>query len=127
MTTTNKETLAQNTLRFFTLMIFEAGVLAGIGSAILLSENTQYLVGVLLITAMVLCLATIWQNYHKPPLDSTPIRSLIKTVTALVLIAGLVTGIGVLLILGTNGAIGMIILLMGVMLMYGLWVFRPGK
>ena len=125
--TTNKESLAQNTLRFFTLMIFEAGVLAGIGSAILLSENTQYLVGVLLITAMVLCFATIWQNYHKPTSDSTPIRSLIKTVTALVLIAGLVTGIGVLLILGTNGAIGMIVLLMSVMLMYGLWVFRPGE
>jgi len=123
----NKESLAQNTLRFFTLMIFEAGVLAGIGSAILLSENTKYLVGILLVTAIGLCLITIWQNYHNPKLNSTPIRSLVKTVTALVLIAGLVTGIGVLLILGTNGAIGMIILLMSVMLIYGLWVFRPGE
>ncbi len=123
----NKETLAQNTLRFFTLMIFEAGVLAGIGSAILLSENTQYLVGVLLVTAMILCFVTIWKNYNTHNNDPTPIRNLIKTVTALVLIAGLVTGIGVLLILGTNGAIGMIILLMSVMLMYGLWVFQPGE
>lgn len=123
----NKESLAQNTLRFFTLMIFEAGVLAGIGSAILLSENTKYLVGILLVTAIGLCLITIWQNYHKPKSDSTPIRSLIKTVTALVLIVGFVTGVGVLLILGTNGAIGMIILLMSIMLMYGLWVFQPGE
>ena len=125
--TTNKETLAQNTLRFFTLMIFEAGVLAGIGSAMLLSDNSIYLVVTLLLTVIALCFATVWQNYNKPPSDSTPIRSLIKTVTALVLIAGLVTGIGVLLILGTNGAIGMIILLMSVMLMYGLWVFQPGE
>ncbi len=125
--TINKETLAQNTLRFFTLMIFEAGVLAGIGSAILLSENTKYLVGVLLVTVIGLCLITIWQNYHNPKLNSTPIRSLVKTVTALVLIAGIVTGVGVLLILGTNGAIGMIILLMSIMLMYGLWVFQPGE
>jgi len=123
----NKESLAQNTLRFFTLMIFEAGVLAGIGSAILLSENTKYLVGILLVTAIGLCLITIWQNYHNPKLNSTPIRNLVKTVTALVLIAGLVTGVGVLLILGTNGAIGMIILLMSIMLMYGLWVFQPGE
>lgn len=123
----NKESLAQNTLRFFTLMIFEAGVLAGIGSAILLSENTKYLVSVLLLTAIVLCFVTIWQNYHNPKLNSNPIRSLIKTITALVLIAGLVTGIGVLLILGTNGAVGMIILLMSIMLMYGLWVFQPGE
>lgn len=123
----NKETLAQNTLRFFTLMIFEAGVLAGIGSAILLSDNSIYLVVTLLLTVIALCFATVWQNYHNPKLNSTPIRSLVKTVTALVLIAGLVTGVGVLLILGTNGAIGMIILLMSVMLMYGLWVFQPGE
>lgn len=121
----NKEALAQNTLRFFTLMIFEAGVLAGIGSAILISKHTLYLVEVLLFTVIALCSVTIWQNHHKPKSDSTPIRSLIKTITALVLIAGLVTGIGVLLILGTNGAIGMIILLMSIMLMYGLWVFQP--
>lgn len=127
MTTTNKETLAQNTLRFFTLMIFEAGVLAGIGSAILLSENTQYLVGILLITAITLCFATIWKNSKSYNDDPTPIRFLIKMVTALVFIAGLVMGIGTLLILGTNRAIGMIILLMSVMLMYGLWVFKPGK
>ncbi len=114
----NKESLAQNTLRFFTLMIFEAGVLAGIGSAILLSENTKYLVGVLLVTVIALCFVTIWQN---------SVRSLIKTVTALVFIAGLITGIGVLLIIGINGAIGMIVLLMSVMLMYGLWVFQPGE
>jgi hypothetical protein len=123
----NKESLAQNTLRFFTLMIFEAGVLSGIGSAILLSENTQYLVGILLVTAIGLCLTTIYKNYNTHHNDPTPIRDLVKTVTALVLIAGLVTGIGVLLILGTNGAIGMIILLMSIMLMYGLWVFQPGE
>ena len=123
----NKESLAQNTLRFFTLMIFEAGVLAGIGSAILLSENTKYLVGILLFIAIILCFVTIWQNYHNPKLNPTPIRSLIKTITALVFIAGLITGIGVLLILGINGAIGMIILLMSVMLMYGIWVFQPGE
>jgi hypothetical protein len=124
---THKETLAQNTLRFFTLMIFEAGVLAGIGSAILLSENTKYLVGVLLVTAIGLCFVTIYKNYNTHHNDPTPIRDLVKTVTALVLIAGLVTGIGVLLIIGTNGAIGMIILLMSIMLMYGLWVFKPGN
>ena len=123
----DKETLARNTIRFFTLMIFEAGVLAGIGSAILLSDNSVYLVGILLLDVLALCFVTIWQNYHKPRSDTTPIRSLIKTLTALVLIAGLVTGIGVLHILGTNGAIGMIIMLMSVLLAYGLWVFKPGE
>lgn len=122
--TTHKEILAQNTLRFFTLMIFEAGVLAGIGSAILLSESTRYLVGILLIIAIGLCAITIWQNYTKSHSDSTPIRNLIRTVTLLVFIAGLVTGIGVLLILGINGAIGIIVALMSIMIGYGLWVFR---
>lgn len=123
----DKETLARNTIRFFTLMIFEAGVLAGIGSAILLSDNSVYLVGILLLAVLALCFITIWQNYHKPRSDTTPIRSLIKTLTALVLIAGLVTGIGVLHILGTNVTIGMIIMLMSVLLAYGLWVFKPGE
>lgn len=122
---TNKETLAQNTLRFFTLMIFEAGVLAGIGSAILLASNSIYLVGILLLIVLGLCFITIWQNYHKPHSDATPIRTLIKTITTLVLIAGLITGIGVLLILGANGAIGVIVVLMSTLLGYGLWVFRP--
>ena len=123
----NKETLAQNTLRFFTLMIFEAGVLAGIGSAILLSNNSIYLVGILLFTVLGLCFATIWQNYSMSNNNPTPIRNLIKTLTALVLIAGLITGIGVLLILGVNGAIGIIVALMSILLVYGLWVFRPGE
>jgi len=122
--TTHKETLAQNTLRFFTLMIFESGVLAGIGSAILLSESTRYLVGVLLIIAIGLCFMTIWQNYTKSHSNSAPVRTLIKTMIAIVFIAGLITGIGVLLLEGTNGAIGMIVVLMSVLLGYGLWVFR---
>jgi len=81
--------------------------------------------GVLLLIVLGLCFITIWPNYNKPHSDATPIRTLIKTITTLVLIAGLIIGIGVLSILGVNAAIGIVVVLMSILLGYGLWVFRP--
>jgi len=81
--------------------------------------------GVLLLIVLGLCFITIWPNYNKPHSDATPIRTLIKTITTLVLIAGLIIGIGVLSILGVNAAIGIVVVLMSIPLGYGLWVFWP--
>jgi len=122
-----KESLAQNIVRFFTLMIFEAGILAGIGSALLLDQNPNFMrdiVILLILFVLGLCGITIWQNYI-PGHGNSAVRSLIRIFTSLVFIAGILIGIATLLLTGINGSIGMMVCLFAILLGWGLWLFRP--
>lgn len=110
--------VATNIVRFFTLLLFSAGILIGIGSELLLNNGIAeaLIVGIISTVAVA---TFIWVKSHP--------SAFVKLMSICLFIASVIIGISIVLFVGKDGAIGIIVLLFSVVLIWGLWIFGKGK
>ena len=91
--TTPPETIAQNLIRFFILIVLEAGIFAGIASAILIGDYVRALVIVLAVITAVACGWIVWKqktNYIGHEVIESAARSIAKIFLMIVFVAGII-------------------------------------
>ena len=124
--TTPPETIAQNLIRFFILIVLEAGIFAGIASAILIGDYVRALVIVLAVITAVACGWIVWKqktNYIGHEVIESAARSIAKIFLMIVFVAGIILGIAVELLTGVNATI-LVTLLFGILLVVGVWLWH---
>ena len=123
--TTNTESIARNLLRFFILIILEAGIFVGIASALLL-ENVlrMFLVALLLITA-ISCGIIIWGRKHDlgKEVYENGARGIAKIFILVVFVAGIIAGIAAELLTGVS-VVMLVMILFGVLALMGVVLFK---
>ena len=107
--------IATNIVRFFTLLLFSAGILVGIGTELLLRNGIAeaLVVGIICTAALAVF---IWVTSHP--------SAFVKLMSICVFVASIIIGISTVLFVGKDGAVGIVILLFSVVLIWGLWIFR---
>ena len=122
---TPQETIARNLIRFFILIVFEAGVFAGIAATLLLGDVRALVVTLSLIT-LVSCgwiiLKQKTQFIGKEVIESAA-RSIAKIFIIIVFVAGVILGIGAALLTGISAGM-LIVILFGALLVMGVWLFK---
>jgi hypothetical protein len=125
MTPTNTESIARNLLRFFILIILEAGIFVGIASALLL-ENVlrMFLVALLLITA-ISCGVIILGRKHDlgKEVYENGARGIAKIFILVVFVAGINAGIAAELLTGVS-VVMLVMVLFGVLALMGVVLFK---
>lgn len=119
LTNEEKGNLATNIVRFFTLLLIIAGVMSGMGSYLLIGGERLILV---LIVVMLSCLVLLGLILN------TITQCVSETARLLAMgtfVAGIIFGYAIPLLAGTDGIIGMMVLLWAIVLIYGIWIFRP--
>ena len=124
---TPQETIARNLIRFFILIVFEAGVFAGIASTLLLGDTLiKALVVALAFITLVSCGWIIWkqktQFIGKEVIESAA-RSIAKIFIIIVFVAGIILGIAAALLTGISAGM-LIVILFGALLVMGVWLFK---
>ena len=108
---------ATNIVRFFTLLLFSAGILIGVSTELLLRNGIAeaLIVGIISTVAVA---AFIWVKSHP--------SAFVKLMSICVFIASVIIGISTALFVGKDGATGIITILFAVVLVWGLWILRKG-
>lgn len=124
---TPQETIARNLIRFFILIVFEAGVFAGIASTLLLGDQfVRALVIVLAFITLLSCGWIIWKQktqYIGKEVIESAARSIAKIFIIIVFVAGVILGIGAALLTGISAGM-LIVILFGALLVMGVWLFK---
>ncbi len=126
MTTTTPESIAQNLIRFFILIVFEAGIFSGIASAFLLGNMIQALVTFLIVVTLVACGVVIWiqkTQYIGKEVIENAARGIAKIFLLITFVAGIILGIGIQLLVGVN-VVTLVAILFGVLLVMGVVLFK---
>lgn len=119
MSLEEKGNLATNVVRFFTLLLITAGIMAGMGSFLLLGGE-RFLIVIIAVTLACLVLLGLILNTITRCVSETA-----RLFAMGIFVAGIVFGYAVPLLTGNDGIIGMMVLLWTVVLVYGIWIFRP--
>lgn len=124
---TPQETIARNLIRFFILIVFEAGVFSGIASTLLLGDTfIRALVIVLAFITLVSCGWITWKHktqYIGKEVIESAARSIAKIFIIIVFVAGIILGIGAALLTGISAGM-LIVILFGALLVMGVWLFK---
>lgn len=136
-----KGILATSTTRFFTLLLFAAGVIAGMGSYLMLNGsifNIRLVIGntnftsaglALLLVIFLVVITSIWGIWVFRKESDSRVSNIAKFFTMLTFVTGIIFGMGISILTGiltgVGGAIGVVILLFVIILIYGIWLFRP--
>jgi len=122
---TPQETIARNLIRFFILIVFEAGVFSGIAATLLLGDVRALVVTLALIT-LVFCGWIIWkqktQFIGKEAVESAA-QSIAKIFIIIVFVAGIILGIAAALLTGISAGL-LVVILFGALLVMGVWLFK---
>jgi len=113
-----KGKLATTLLRFFVLLLFVAGAISGMASVLFLGKVES-------VEALIVILLTAWVAFGLLVFQDKKETNIARFLTMGIFVAGLISGAGSILLTGLNGAIGLLILLLVVVSVWGLWVFRP--
>lgn len=124
---TPQETIARNLIRFFILIVFEAGVFSGIGATLLLGDTLiKALVVTLALITLVFCGGIIWkqktQFIGKEVVESAA-QSIAKIFIIIVFVAGIILGIAAALLTGISAGM-LTVILFGALLVMGVWLFK---
>jgi len=124
--TTPPETIARNLIKFFILIVFEAGIFSGIASALLIADFISVFVIILAVITAVACGWIIWiqkTQYLGKEVIENAARNIAKIFLMIVFVAGIILGIGVELLVGDN-VVTLVALMFGVLLLMGVWLFK---
>lgn len=124
---TPQETIARNLIRFFILIVFEAGVFYGIAATLLLGDTLiKALVVTIALITLVSCGWIIWkqktQFIGKEVIESAA-QSIAKIFIIIVFVAGVILGIAAALLTGISAGM-LIVILFGALLVMGVWLFK---
>ena len=124
---TPQETIARNLIRFFILIVFEAGVFSGIAATFLLSDTfIKALVVILAFITTLACGWIIWKQktqYIGKEVIENAARNIAKIFIIIVFVAGVILGIAVALLTGISAGM-LIVILFGALLVMGIWLFK---
>ena len=124
--TTTPETIARNLIKFFILIVFEAGIFSGIASALLIVDFISVFVIALATITAIACGWIIWiqKTHHigKEVIEGAA-RSIAKIFLMIVFVAGIILGIAAELLIGDN-VVTIVSLLFGVLLVMGVVLFK---
>jgi len=123
---TTSESIAQNLLRFFILIVLEAGIFSGIASVFLIGDLVRALAIVLAVITAVACGWIVWKlktNYIGHEVIESAARSIAKIFLMIVFVAGIILGIAIELLTGLNVVI-LVAVLFGALLVLGVWLFK---
>jgi uncharacterized iron-regulated membrane protein len=103
---TSQETIARNLIRFFILIVFEAGVFSGIGATLLLGDTfIKALVVTLALITAVACGWIMWkqktQFIGKEVVEGAA-QSIAKIFIIIVFVAGIILGVAAVLLTGIS-------------------------
>jgi uncharacterized iron-regulated membrane protein len=124
--TTTTETIARNLIKFFILIVFEAGIFSGIASALLIGDFVRALVVTLAVITAVACGWIIWiqkTQYLGKEVIENAARSIAKIFLMIVFVAGIILGVGIELLIGDN-VVTLVVLMFGVLLLMGVVLFK---
>ncbi|MFA5247888.1 MAG: hypothetical protein WCX79_00425 [Candidatus Paceibacterota bacterium] len=124
--TTTPESIARNLIRFFILIVLEAGIFSGIAATLLIGDLVRALVIVLAIITAVACGWIVWKqktNYIGNEVIESAARSIAKIFLMIVFVAGIILGIAVELLTGLN-VVTLVAVLFGALLVMGVWLFK---
>ena len=124
---TPQETIARNLIRFFILIVFEAGVFSGIGATLLLGDTfIKALVITLAVVTAVVCGWIMWkqktQFIGKEVVEGAA-QSIAKIFIIIVFVAGIILGIAAALLTGISAGL-LTVILFGALLVMGVWLFK---
>jgi hypothetical protein len=122
METKQIENLATNVLRFVTLLLFAAGVLAGMGTHFLLDYLGTGMIAEAALVALiciVVAIAFVWMNKISP----NP-TALARLMTLRVFVVAFIASMGASILIGMLLSEMLVLLLFVVVIVWGLWVFR---
>lgn len=124
---TPQETIARNLIRFFILIVFEAGIFSGIGATLLLGDTfIKALVVTLALVTAVVCGWIMWkqktQFIGKEVVESAA-QSIAKIFIIIVFVAGIILGIASALLTGISAGL-LTVILFGALLVMGVWLFK---
>ena len=127
MTPTPPETIARDLIRFFILIVFEAGIFSGIGATLLLGDTfIKVLVVTLALITAVACGWIVWrqktQFMGKEVIESAA-TSIAKIFLIIVFVAGIILGIAAALLTGISASL-LTVILFGALLVMGVWLFK---
>jgi hypothetical protein len=123
---TTLETIARNLIKFFILIVFEAGIFSGIASALLIGDLVRVLVIVLAVITAVACGWIIWEqktHYIGREVIESAARSIAKIFLMIVFVAGIILGIATELLTGAN-VVMLVAILFGVLMIMAVWLFK---
>ena len=123
---TTSESIAQNLLRFFILIVLEAGIFSGIASVFLIGDLVRALAIVLAVITAVACGWIVWKlktNYIGHEVIESAARSIAKIFLMIVFVAGIILGIAIELLTGLN-VVTLVAVLFGALLVLGVWLFK---
>jgi hypothetical protein len=124
--TTPPESIARNFIRFFILIVLEAGIFSGIAAALLIGDLVRVLVIVLAVITAVACGWIVWKqktNYIGHEVIESAARSIAKIFLMIVFVAGVILGIAIELLTGLN-VVTLVAVLFGALLVLGVWLFK---
>ena len=124
---TPPETIARNLIRFFILIVFEAGIFSGIASTLLLGDTfTKALVITLALITAVACGWILWKyktnSIGREVMDNAA-RSVAKIFIIIVFVAGIILGIAAALLTGISASL-LTVILFGALLAMAVWLFK---
>jgi hypothetical protein len=124
---TPQEIIARNLIRFFILIVFEAGIFSGIAATLLLGDALiRALVIVLAVVTASICAGIMWNHQTKPigkEVIESAARSIAKIFIIIVFVAGVVIGVAATLLTGISAGM-LVIVLFGALLAMGIWLFK---
>ena len=124
---TPPETIARNLIRFFILIVFEAGIFSGIGSTLLLGDTfIKVLVFTLAVITAVACGWVMWKQktqFMGEEVIESAATSIAKIFLIIVFVAGIILGIAAALLTGISASL-LIVILFGALLVMAAWLFK---
>jgi hypothetical protein len=125
MTTTPPETIARNLIKFFILIVLEAGIFSGIAATLLIGDLVRALVMVLAVITAIACGWILWKQKRSMGREvmENAARSIAKIFLMIVFVAGIILGIATELLTGVNVVV-LVAILFGVLLAMGVWLFK---
>jgi hypothetical protein len=123
---TTPDSIAQNLLRFFILIVLESGIFSGIAATLLIGDLVRALVITLAVITAVACGWIVWKqktNYIGHEVVESAARSIAKIFLMIVFVAGIILGIAVELLTGLNVVI-LVAVLFGALLVMSVWLFK---
>ena len=123
--TTTPEIIARNLLKFFILIVLEAGIFSGIAATLLIGDLVRALVIILAAITAIACGWILWKQKRSMGREvmESAARSVAKIFLIIVFVAGIILGIAVELLTGTN-VVTLVVILFGILLIMGVWLFK---
>jgi hypothetical protein len=118
----NEENIARNIIRFFALIVFEAGIFSGMGASLFLSKSSSA-ISSLAIVIIAATLAILGGMIYRVQKKKDVSRDVTKVFAAFIFMIGIILGIATVLLTGINAAT-LVIVLFGALLVMGIILFR---